>query len=94
MRSTLILLGALTLLGCGRPATPEECEEIVAKVTELEVRSRLQASDAAIQAQVQSTKQAMRDAMMKDCVGQRITEHALQCVRNATSADQVKKCFE
>jgi hypothetical protein len=94
MRLALIVLAPLVALGCGRPATPQECEEIVTRVTELEVRSRLQLSDALVKSQVESTKQAMRERMMKDCVGQRITERAMECVRQAVRPEQVKKCFE
>jgi hypothetical protein len=37
----------------------------------------------------------VREAMTRGCVGKRITERALQCVRKAKTADAIQKdCFD
>jgi hypothetical protein len=90
-----ILLLACGLLGCGRPATEQECSEIVARIAELELRESAPAAPAEIAAHVEATQAAFRDEAMKACVGKRVTEAALSCVRNAkTSRQIVEECFD
>ncbi|HEX2878525.1 MAG TPA: hypothetical protein VHO25_03200, partial [Polyangiaceae bacterium] len=50
----LALLGflALSLSGCGRPATVQDCEQIVARVTELELKQASITDPAIVQEQV------------------------------------------
>ncbi len=51
-------------------------------------------SKEAIATEVEATKKALRDTTMKDCVGTRITEGAMTCVREAkTSQEIVDGCF-
>lgn len=87
-----VLSLALLAAACGRPATEQECDEIVTRITELELKARGIAGGAADE--VQGTKDALRKTTLRDCVGRRISEKALACVRTATSADQiVRECF-
>jgi hypothetical protein len=82
-----IFLGA-----CGRPATQQECDEIVVRVTELELKSRGVAGGDG--QEVQDTKEALRKSTLHDCVGRRISDKAMACVRSATTAQQlVNECF-
>src|SRR5690606_9764794 len=79
----------LGLVGCGRPATEAECEQILERTARLELQERLGAADAKlVEAEVQSTKQAMRKSMMEKCVGKRITDGALECVRKAKTSQE------
>ncbi|HWA74135.1 MAG TPA: hypothetical protein VG937_17450 [Polyangiaceae bacterium] len=86
------LSSLLFVAGCGRPATQQECEEIVVRVTELELKARgIAGSDAQ---EVQETKEALRKTTMRDCVGRRISDKAMACVRGAKTAQQlVGECF-
>lgn len=91
-------LGVVALLGavaCGRPATEEECEQILERTARLELRERMGEADAKLlDAEVNATKQAMRESMMNNCVGKRITERALTCVRDAeTTKELTEGCF-
>jgi hypothetical protein len=80
---------------CGRPATLEDCELIVERITQLEMEQRNASSPEAVQAEVEATKQAVRDSMLSQCVGRRITDSSLECVRNARSSEEiVNECFE
>ncbi|OQX66845.1 MAG: hypothetical protein B6A08_18305 [Sorangiineae bacterium NIC37A_2] len=81
-------LGVLAL-GCGRPATEEECLEILRKSAELELLARLDNDRAAVDKELEAIENAMRPAMMERCVGKRISEGALKCVRSATTADEI-----
>ena len=91
--SAAFYLGAVTLVGCGRPATEEECLEILRRTAELEMQGRL-GDKTLIEAEVQSIEESMRSQMTKKCVGKRITEKALACVRTAkTSQELAEDCF-
>jgi hypothetical protein len=86
-------LYCLVLVGCGRPVTEQECSEIVGRIAELELKEAARGADIA--SEVKATQAAFHDEAMKDCVGKRVTDDALACVRAATSAKQiVEECFD
>jgi len=91
-----LLFSALVLSsGCGHPASVAECEEIVERITRLELEQRQISKDPnAVAAEVAETKTAMRERMMKDCHGKRVTNRAMRCVREATSSKKVEECFD
>lgn len=89
------LCAALLLVGCGRPATEAECDEIVGRIAELELREAKTADPADVEKQVAETKQTFRSKTRSMCVGKRVTDYALRCVRNAKTAEEiVKKCLD
>lgn len=81
----------LLLLGCGRPATQEECTEIVKRITELELHARGLNSNT--KDEVAHTQEALRQSTLRECVGRRLSDEAMSCVRKATSAEQITGCF-
>jgi hypothetical protein len=92
----LLLVPPLTLaLGCGHPASEKECQEIVERIAALELEKAGGATDAkSISEQIDATQKALASNTLKDCVGKRITERAMQCVRTAkTSSQIVDDCF-
>jgi hypothetical protein len=87
------LLG-LAAFACGRPATIADCDEIVAKIAELELRGAKTADPSFIAKEVADTKQAFQAKAKQECVGKRITDGALRCVRNAKTAEEVvRECL-
>jgi hypothetical protein len=82
---------ALVLLpSCGRPATSQECDEIVGRIAELELHESTTGEDPAEVAQkVVETKQAFQEKTKRECVGKRITTRALGCVRSAKTAEEI-----
>jgi hypothetical protein len=87
-------LSLLALSGCGHPASVKECEEIVEAIVRLEMRQADAGSDAVAE-EVRATKESMRGDMMKRCVGRRLTDTAMRCVRKATTAQQIEEqCFD
>lgn len=85
----------LFLASCGRPATVQECEEIAGRVATLEYEAASKSKAPPQPDQIQTIRARVHDAMMKGCVGKRITKRALQCVRNAKTADAIQKvCFD
>lgn len=88
LRTIGLSLGVLAL-GCGRPATEEDCREILRKSAELELVARLDNDRAAVDKELEAIENAMRPAMMERCVGKRISDGALKCVRSAKTADEI-----
>jgi hypothetical protein len=88
------LVFLLLLPGCGRPATQQECEEIVGRIAELELRETKSADPSDVAKQVKETKLEFQEKTKRQCVGKRITGHALQCVRDAKTAEEiVRECL-
>ncbi len=70
-----------------------DCETIVRRVVELELKSRAPTADIA--AEVEATQEALRERALTSCVGRRITEGSLECAKQAKSAAElIDTCFE
>ena len=65
------------------------------RIATLELEKSNRTSDAkSLGAQVDETKKALAANTLKDCVGKRITEKAMQCVGSARSSQQIiDDCF-
>jgi hypothetical protein len=77
------------LVGCGRPATQAECDEIVGRIAELEMKEAASPAPAEVAKQVTETKQAFQTKSRRECVGRRITSKAIGCVRTAKTAEEI-----
>jgi hypothetical protein len=94
---TRITLALALVLGtaCGRPATEAECNEIVTTVARLEYRDARRADAAIDEEQIETIRARVKGAMEKSCIGKRITDQALSCVRQAKTAEEVREvCFD
>jgi hypothetical protein len=84
----------LLTFGCGRPATVSDCERIISRVAELELKEVDISDQAVVKSQIEGTQAAFRERMMSDCVGRRLRQSSLDCINNATTANQVvSECF-
>jgi hypothetical protein len=94
-RSWLVVFAAaVTLGGCGHPATRDECEELFAKNAEIELRTTQHVTDPKVIAdRTAAARAAEGDAFLGRCMGKRITSRALECVRRAASAEQLDRCL-
>ena len=84
-------LFALSPTGCGRRATAKDCDFIVDRYVEIELRA-LKVSDPAI---IQQRKTEMRRDLKDDvkaCPGKRITDSMIACVSRAETNDELDKC--
>lgn len=90
----VVVAAALSFaIGCGREATVEDCDRIVQRITELELKDTVAATE--LGSEVAQTKRVLHDQALSRCVGKRITDDALDCVARATSADEiVNRCFD
>jgi hypothetical protein len=94
-RSLGLLLLPTLLLGCGHPASEKECQEIADRVTELELKSSVVGRDPdTAKEQLERTRSWVKESQLKACVGRRITDAAMQCVRGASKAQEITdNCF-
>jgi hypothetical protein len=79
--------------GCGRKATVEDCEQIVRRIAELELKDVVPKEE--LGNEVQQAEQSFRERALADCVGRRITEKSLACLATAKTAEAViDDCFD
>jgi hypothetical protein len=82
---------ALLVTACGRRATQEDCDLIVDRYVEVELRA-LKVTDPKI---IEERKSEMRKDLkddLKTCPGKRITDAMLACVRQAETNADLDKC--
>lgn len=85
----------VVVAGCGHPATEKDCDEIVTRIARLELQKQHPHDAKAVEKGIESTKKSLRQTTMKDCVGKRITDGAMRCVRNAKTSDEIiNHCFD
>lgn len=91
LASLLALLAGALLSGCGHPASEAECHEMIDRMMRLEAQE--QGSNLSAEDLDKKVAEAKED-LTKDCVGKRITSGALDCVRNASTASEIREdCF-
>ena len=88
-----VLLAPLLLLsGCGHKATREDCEVVVDRNVELQLKA-LGVTDPAT---IAKRRDEMRSSMKEDidkCVGKRVTDGNMACVKSAETAEKIDKCL-
>ncbi|MEJ7730151.1 MAG: hypothetical protein WKG00_13145 [Polyangiaceae bacterium] len=83
----------LLLPGCGHPATHAECEEILRRAAEVELLQQKTPPDK-IAARVEEAAQARGGELTAKCVGKRITNEAMACMRKAQTPDELEACLD
>ena len=90
------MLGAISvtaiLVGCGRPATQQECELIIDRNVELQMKQMQITDTNTIDKRKSEIRQQMGD-QLKGCVGKRVTNGMMTCVKQAQSADEIDECL-
>lgn len=87
-----ILLVPLAVAGCGRKATRADCETIVDRNVEV----RLKADGETDPARIAKRKEELRVQLAEDidrCVGKRVTDGMMSCVKTAEKPEQIDKCL-
>jgi hypothetical protein len=87
------VIAAAVLCGCGHPANRAECDELFAKNAEIELRAQRVTDPKLIADRTDAARTADGEAFSGRCVGKRITDRALACVRRATTAEQLDRCL-
>jgi hypothetical protein len=93
-RCTLMVIAlGLIVSGCHR-ATEAECEKILDRIVELELKDRGVTDPETIKQRSAETKARKRDALIQSCVGKRISQGNLDCIQRAQSAPEITdKCL-
>lgn len=84
----------LGVVACGHPASRAECEEIFARSAELAVSAEGVTDPEEIKRQVEKARAEKGDALIPECVGKRITEEAMACVRKAATVEEFEGCLD
>jgi hypothetical protein len=91
-RWTFALFAPVTLaLGCGRKAKQADCDLILDRYVEVQLRAMNINDPATIDKRKAEMRADMKDEL-RDCVGKRVTEGMLACVKNAKTNDEIDKC--
>jgi hypothetical protein len=88
-----LLLAAALLVGCGHPATEQECEEIFARSAAIELKDQNVVDPAEIKRRTDAAREARGKELLAKCVGKRITDDAMACVRKAETAEALEACL-
>lgn len=95
--STRVLAFALVGLGiglaaCGRAATEADCQIIVDQNVKVQL-GELGIDDPAVVEKKQIEIRESMQAELKDCIGRRISDRMLECVRGAKTTEEVNHCL-
>ena len=88
-----VLLGVVVcLVGCGRKATEADCAAIVDRNVEVQMK-KMNIVDPSVIAKKQQEIRGQFSESMKGCVGRRITDGMMQCVKGADTVDAIDACM-
>jgi hypothetical protein len=90
--AAIVLFAGLTLTGCGRKATREDCEAVVDKNVELQLKALGVVEPVTVAKRRDEMRTSMKDDIDK-CVGKRVTDAMISCVKNAESTEKIDKCL-
>lgn len=83
---------AAAVSGCGRRATDSDCQLIVDRSVELQMKEMSENDDAAIAARVQQVRGAL-GGEIQSCESRRVTAKTMACVRTASSTRDLEACL-
>lgn len=92
-RAALAALLGVSVVGCGHPASRQECDELFAKNAELELAGQRITDPKLVSERIAAARAAEGDAFTTHCQGRRITGRALECIRGAKTSAQLDRCL-
>lgn len=90
--SVVVLASWVALAGCGRKATREDCELVVDRNVELQLKQLGVVDPSTVGKRKDEMRASMKDDIDK-CIGKRVTDGMMQCVKSAESAERIDKCL-
>jgi hypothetical protein len=91
LRSLSLLALVASVGGCGRTATTEDCDLIVDRYVEIELKALKVTDPKVIEQRKADMRKDLREEL-KTCPGKRITDSMLACVKAAESNAELDKC--
>jgi hypothetical protein len=93
MRQGLIVVALLLAVsGCGRKATRADCELVVDRNIEVKLRADGVTDADTIAKRKEELRGSLKDDIDK-CVGKRVTDGMMECVRTAETVEAIDKCL-
>ena len=87
-----LCVGLLT--GC-HTATEADCERIIDRIVELELKDQGITNPEVVAQRKQQTRSKKRDDLLQGCVGNRIGKSTMTCIDNAESSKQItEECLQ
>jgi hypothetical protein len=80
------------IAGCGRRATAADCQLIVDKSVELQLKE-MSETDAATIAEREAHIRSELDEQIQSCQSRRVTDRTVACVTAATSTQELDQCL-
>jgi hypothetical protein len=87
-----VVASALLTAACGRRATHADCQLIVDKSVELEMRAMSRNDALAVQKREEQVR-AELEHEIESCEGRRVTEKTMACVQAASTTQELDKCL-
>ena len=91
--ATLFALSLAAVAGCGHPASREGCEAIFTRSAAVELRAQ-SITDEEIIAERTATAREKAEDVIQSCIGRRITDGAIECLRVASTSDEIDRCLD
>ena len=86
-----VALGS-SIAGCGRRATEADCQLIVDKSVELQMKE-MSETDAATIAERETHIRSELDEQIQSCQSRRVTDRTITCVKAATTTQELDRCL-
>lgn len=87
-----LLLAAMMSLGCGRHATQADCEVILDRMVVVKLKQKNITDPPSVQ-KMQAEMRKDAEADFPSCVGRRITDSAMECIKKAETQEAIVKCL-
>lgn len=94
MKRSLVLIAALvtSTASCGRHATQADCEAILDCLVVVKLKQKNITDPPSVQ-KMQGELRKDAEADFPSCVGRRITDSAMDCIRKAETQEAIVKCL-
>jgi hypothetical protein len=92
MRASIAAAALLLLAACGRKATEADCQLIIDQNVSVQMKA-MNINDPAAIAKKQEDLRTELKGETKDCVGRRVTDTMMSCVKGAQTADEITACL-
>jgi len=89
---TVVVGAALAVAGCGRRATPADCQLIVDRSVELQLQEQSESDPAAIARREREVRTQL-EGEIKSCENSRVTDKTMACVRAARETKELDRCL-
>jgi len=91
-RAAFAVCAAICAFGCGHKASENDCEFILNRNVEVQMKAMHITDPVAIDKRKQEIQSSLK-AELAGCVGKRITDAMMACVARAQSAEDIDGCM-